>query len=72
MHVYTGTHAPVLMRPLCLPSQVPGPWKYDSWLHEQVDGWNGISLEIHLMSKIDENFYVGVKYILKSDFFPFH
>lgn len=35
------------------------------------DGWmDGISLEIHVMLKIDENFYLGVKYIFKSDFFP--
>lgn len=41
-----------------------------AWGDGWVDGWMELeSLEIHLMLKIDENFYLGVKYIL-SDFFP--
>lgn len=37
-----------------------------------MDGMEFESLEIYLTLKIDENFYLGVKYILKGDFSPLY
>lgn len=71
-HVYTCTHSPVPILPPLLPlSGLLALEEINRCLHGEMLGWMELeSLEIHMMLKIDENFYLGVKYIFKSDFFP--